>query len=243
MAQILEDIWIYALATTSPAAIELAGTFGIQVITFWLPSLLLLSIDHYTPSFSLRHKIQARSSVRPGQVRHCVKVVASNQLLMVVAKISELFVLRICGYTSFYRFDQDLPSPFELARDLIICVLGCEIMFYYSHRLLHVRSFYQWIHNQHHQFKAPIALSAQYAHPLEYLFSTVLPFWLPTQLLGCHIVTCLVFWSAATVETVMAHSGYDFFGILSKKHDLHHEKNRVNFGTLGFLDWLHGTGA
>ncbi|KAI5212322.1 hypothetical protein E4T38_00540 [Aureobasidium subglaciale] len=214
MAQILEDIWIYALATTSPAAIELAGTFGIQVITFWLPSLLLLSIDHYTPSFSLRHKIQARSSVRPGQVRHCVKVVASNQLLMVVAKISELFVLRICGYTSFYRFDQDLPSPFELARDLIICVLG-----------------------------SPIALSAQYAHPLEYLFSTVLPFWLPTQLLGCHIVTCLVFWSAATVETVMAHSGYDFFGILSKKHDLHHEKNRVNFGTLGFLDWLHGTGA
>ncbi|KAI5249652.1 hypothetical protein E4T42_05168 [Aureobasidium subglaciale] len=214
MAQILEDIWIYALATTSPAAIELAGTFGIQVITFWLPSLLLLSIDHYTPSFSLRHKIQARSSVRPGQVRHCVKVVASNQLLMVVAKISELFVLRICGYTSFYRFDQDLPSPFELARDLIICVLG-----------------------------SPIALSAQYAHPLEYLFSTVLPFWLPAQLLGCHIVTCLVFWSAATVETVMAHSGYDFFGILSKKHDLHHEKNRVNFGTLGFLDWLHGTGA
>ncbi|KAI5249983.1 hypothetical protein E4T43_00408 [Aureobasidium subglaciale] len=187
MAQIIQKIWFYALATASPTAIELVGTLGIQVIAFWLPSLMLLSIDHCTPSFSLRHKIQARSRVRPGQVRHCVKVVAYNQFLMVVAKILEHFVLRLYG--------------------------------------------------------PPIALSAQYAHPLEYLFSTILPFWLPAQLLGCHIVTCFVFWSAATVETVIAHSGYDFFTILSKKHDLHHEKNRVNFGTLGFLDWLHGTGA
>jgi sterol desaturase/sphingolipid hydroxylase (fatty acid hydroxylase superfamily) len=25
-------------------------------------------------------------------------------------------------------------------------------------------------------------------------------------------------------------------------HDLHHEKFLVNFGSLGWLDWLHGTG-
>ncbi|KAI5209159.1 sterol desaturase [Aureobasidium subglaciale] len=243
MAPTIQNIWFYASASASCTTIELAGTLGIQVIAFWLPSLLLLSIERYTPSFSLRHKIQARSRLKPGQICRCVKVVAFNQLPMVVAKISELCLLRLCGRKSFYRFDHELPSLSELARDLVICVLGCEIIFYYSHRLLHVRSFYQWIHNRHHQFKAPIALSAQYAHPLEYLLSTILPFWLPAQLLGCHMVTCFLFWTAATLETVIAHSGYDFFTVLSQKHDLHHEKNRVNFGTLGFLDWLHGTGV
>ncbi|THY52879.1 sterol desaturase [Aureobasidium pullulans] len=183
----------------------------------------------------------------PGQIlsfiRHCILVVTLNQMLMATAKISELVILRLIARHSFYRFDPAVPSVTEITRDIVLCILGCEIIFYYSHRLLHIRTFYQSIHNQHHQFKAPIAFAAQYAHPLEYLLSTILPFWLPPQILGCHIITCLLFWTVATVETVIAHSGYDFFTVLSKKHDLHHEKSRVNFGTLGFLDWLHGTGA
>jgi sterol desaturase/sphingolipid hydroxylase (fatty acid hydroxylase superfamily) len=38
------------------------------------------------------------------------------------------------------------------------------------------------------------------------------------------------------------HSGYDFFKRAAKAHDVHHEKFRVNYGALGILDWVHGTG-
>ncbi|KAI4766438.1 sterol desaturase [Aureobasidium sp. EXF-3400] len=162
---------------------------------------------------------------------------------MATAKILELGVLHLLHRPSFYNFNKTIPSPSEVISDITLCILGCEIIFYYSHRLLHYKPLYQRIHNQHHQFKAPIALAAQYAHPLEYLVSTIFPFWLPPQVLGCHVLTCWLFWTAATLETVIAHSGYDVFGVLAKKHDLHHEKSRVNFGTLGFLDWVHGTGA
>lgn len=37
------------------------------------------------------------------------------------------------------------------------------------------------------------------------------------------------------------HSGYDFFAGLARKHDSHHEKFMVNFGTVGLLDWVHST--
>lgn len=243
MANYIQFCWFEILASTSTRKIEVLSTLAIQVLAFWLPSLLLLSIDHFFPSFSSRHKIQSRPAPSSIQVRHCIDVVVQNQLLMAAAKLLELWILHSLGLLSFYRFEYTIPSLSEVLRDLTLCILGCELIFYYSHRLLHFKPCYQRIHNQHHQFKAPIALAAQYAHPLEYLISTILPFWLPPQILGCHILTCWLFWTAATLETVIAHSGYDFFTVLAKSHDLHHEKSRVNFGTLGFLDWVHGTGA
>ena len=38
------------------------------------------------------------------------------------------------------------------------------------------------------------------------------------------------------------HSGFDFAQPpLSKQHDAHHEKFNVHYGSLFFMDWLHGT--
>ena len=39
----------------------------------------------------------------------------------------------------------------------------------------------------------------------------------------------------------MVHSGYDFFAGKAKFHDEHHERFNLNYGSIGFLDWLHGT--
>lgn len=244
MAQIAQDLWIRIKTSASPSTIELTGILVIQLFAFWLPSGLLLSLDRLCPSFALRHKLQPRTKqATPTQIGHCTEVVALNQILGMAVKVLELLMSRAVGKGSLYRFDNALPTVKEVLQDCFLCVVGCEIIFYYSHRILHHPTLYRRIHKQHHQFTAPIALVAQYAHPLEYVLSSILPLWLPPQILGCHIVTCCIFWGCATIETVIAHSGFNFFSVLAQKHDLHHEKSRVNFGTLWFLDYLHGTGA
>ena len=50
-----------------------------------------------------------------------------------------------------------------------------EGVFYYSHRLLHAKPFYARINKTHHEWKAPTAIAAAYAHPIEHLLSNVLP--------------------------------------------------------------------
>mmetsp|Transcript_7724 Transcript_7724/g.18072 ORF Transcript_7724/g.18072 Transcript_7724/m.18072 type:complete len:87 (-) Transcript_7724:662-922(-) len=50
-------------------------------------------------------------------------------------------------------------------------------------------------------------------------------------------------WAAVAISsTLISHSGYHLPFLSSpEKHDFHHKYFNVNYGTLGLLDYLHGT--
>ena len=117
-----------------------------------------------------------------------------------------------------------------------------ECGFYYSHLMLHSKLLYKRLHKIHHEWTAPVALAALYAHPLEHVLSNLLPIALGPLLMGSHLLTAWTWYVLALVGTANAHSGYHLPLLPSPEfHDFHHLKFNQCYGVIGLLDYLHGT--
>jgi sterol desaturase/sphingolipid hydroxylase (fatty acid hydroxylase superfamily) len=172
----LQSHWAAIVANYTPTQIMLTGNFMVQTFAFWIPSLFYLSID-LTDGHPLgRYKIQPAKKVTAREVLQCLKTVLFNQYLIATPLDISLALLAMhLGRPPALRITADLPSVRETVRDFGISIVVREILFYYSHRLIHIPVLYKRIHKIHHKFTAPIAPSAEYAHPVEHLVSNVLP--------------------------------------------------------------------
>jgi len=116
-------------------------------------------------------------------------------------------------------------------------------------------------HKLHHRTRANLGVAAWYCSPWEQIIFNLFPALIGpyiTQVIadaagiehiwGTHLATLYVWLMAASASSVLAHTGYRSSWNDPGKHDLHHERafnprTAVNFGTMGFFDWLHGTAS
>lgn len=236
-----ERLWGLTCTRYRPGHIEIAGVILSQIIGFIIPATIYLLIDVFFPRFSHRHKIQSerRQPTWP-QIWHCIQISMFNQFWLI--GLHALATYWIGLDHTFLEMDPHLPTLKTLAIDFIFGMAAREVMFYYVHRALHHPSIYVYIHKMHHKYTAPISFAAEYAHPVEHIIANVLPIALPLTLKGTHFLSLMAFSVFELFQAAADHSGYDFFKLPPASiHDLHHEKFRVNYSTLGIMDWIHGT--
>ncbi|KAF8078394.1 hypothetical protein FPV67DRAFT_51432 [Lyophyllum atratum] len=235
-------VWKQLVLQHSPSTLEFFGTSILQLTFFWGISAFYISLPYIFPAFSARHKLQKQEKQPTlSELWDCFTIVSRNQVVSTLLHIGLLNLDHFLGRPPSYRFDTVLPGPLEIIRDVAIGIFLREILFYYIHRLFHHPTLYPVIHKAHHRFTAPVALAAQYASITEHILANILPISLPLTIMHSHIVTFWVFLALELIETTTVHSGYDFFAASAMKHDSHHERFMINFGTFGLLDWVHGT--
>ena len=142
-----------------------------------------------------------------------------------------------------------VPSSLETFATLLVCMVCHDFVFYHGHKLLHHRSIYKHIHKKHHEWQAPIAAAAVYAHPLgkklqslaklfhgfilsllEHAITGIISTSVGLVLLASPVPIMWLWYMWIGFQVQNDHSGYHFPLMFSPEfHDYHHLKQVLNF--------------
>jgi len=216
----------------------------VTVLLYWVHGFFYYLFADRDENFK-SYKVQDKKSPPNSDLSHIIMKVLRNQFLIWIP----LCVILGISNSEFWTDSTDPIRPISTADSLyhyVVYIVLDEILFFYLHWLCHAFGpLYQYVHKVHHTYSAPFALAADYCHPVEHILVNILP-----PLAGCLIMhsdqfTIFVWLSQIQLVRQVNHSGYRFLwrGIHSTSdfHDGHHRTFLKNYGTLGILDYLHGT--
>jgi len=140
-----------------------------------------------------------------------------------------------------------------LVLSFFLMILLHDTYFYWTHRLLHWKPLFKYVHKVHHLSLNPTPFSAYAFHPVEALVEAgIIPLIVFT--IPYHVLPLSIFSIYTLVMNVMGHMGYEFFpkGFVSHKilkwhntatnHNMHHRFVKCNYGLyFNIWDRLMGT--
>lgn len=128
---------------------------------YWIFGGLFTFMDYsLSPKALRKYKVQPEINepVDKKELINAIKLVLFNQAFVgIPLAFVSYYLKKLKGFPENFR---EVPSFEKVVLDLAVCILVDEIGFYYSHRLFHKKFFYQHVHKIHHEWKAPIAITA-----------------------------------------------------------------------------------
>ncbi|KAG8659366.1 hypothetical protein MANES_02G032800v8 [Manihot esculenta] len=197
-----------------------------------------------------KYKIQPKVKLSSSETFKCYKDVMRMSFLVVGP-------LQLLSYPSVkmigIRTSLPLPSGWEIFLQLLVYFIVEDYTNYWIHRFLHGKWGYEKIHRVHHEYTAPIAFAASYAHWAEILILG-LPSFLGPAIVPGHMITFWLWFVLRQIEAIETHSGYDFpwtptkyipFYGGAEYHDYHHyvgRQSQSNFASMfTYCDFIYGT--
>ncbi|XP_030378254.1 fatty acid hydroxylase domain-containing protein 2 [Scaptodrosophila lebanonensis] len=246
MGDIIQSLWgaLLDVIGEDPRTLWVVGSTVVIFSVYWLYAIIFTIMDITNrPKFLRKYKIQPGQNepVDLQKLWKAVKVVLFN---LTVLNLGFSWLM----FEVVYRYQQNteirvLPTFGRALFDFACFVVLEEIMFYYSHRLLHHKAIYKYVHKKHHEWTSPVAAMTLYAHPVEHIVANLIPVGFSLALLRSHIAVAWMVFALAIMNSMNDHAGYSFpwSGGSVRFHDYHHAKFNYNYGVTGWLDKLHGT--
>jgi len=214
----------------------------VHTLAYVLFACTLSSFDYF--GWFQQYKLHRKPYMHPSRelVMKTIRDAALSQLL--VSPLFAYFIgFEIATFCGMPSFAEPLPPASAIAWQIMVAHLFNDWGFYMSHRLVHHPLLYARFHKQHHTYSGTIGIAAEFASPVETLFSNILPTLGGVAFFGRHPVVFSVWLFLRLVSTYQAHSGFCFRFLDAEGtifHDHHHTSNRGNFGA-PYIDWLFGT--
>lgn len=204
--------------------------------TYWLTSIIYYILDILSTKCSWINsfRIQQNKEIDFNKYHKTIKHVMINHIL------TSPFIYSLSPLLIYFNNDLSLTLPTiqTLIYNLLMAIMCYDLLFYVFHRLGHTKILYGRIHKTHHEWTAPVGVSANYNHFAEHVIVNAIIPSISIIMTGANLVTIMIWSMLGAHIGTSTHSGY-WIG-LYKDHDDHHKYFNYNYG-LFISDYIFRT--